>query len=182
VVSLAVIHQLITQGWFLEGVDRNNLLAIVCSKILVNSKIKKKIFHLKVAEVIINSQIANEKEFRHYVSKQIAILATAKIENDEFLSFPNLTLYLFHLMARTLCDHLEPQPCLQQLIKHTLEAKANEEEESESEHSKSLLSSKQEFRLYLKLIIKIFNDEKYDIGQFALAHEQLCILLAKKEF
>lgn len=79
VVSLAVIHQLITQKWFIKGVDRSHLLGIVCSKILVNSKIKKKIFHLKVAEMIINCAIHNEKDFRHYVSKQIATLATATI-------------------------------------------------------------------------------------------------------
>lgn len=82
VVSLAVIYQLITQKWFVEGVDRSHLLGIVCSKILVNSKIKKKIFHLKVAEVIINSPFHNEKDFRHYVSKQIAALATTTIEYD----------------------------------------------------------------------------------------------------
>jgi hypothetical protein len=49
VVSLAVLHQLISQPWFTEAVDRDALLASVCSKILVNSKIKKKLFHLKVA-------------------------------------------------------------------------------------------------------------------------------------
>ena len=81
-VSQAGIHQLITQKWFGEGVDRSHLVGIVCSKILVNSKIKKKIFHLKVAEVIINSHADNEKDFRHYVSKQIATLATASIEYD----------------------------------------------------------------------------------------------------
>ena len=81
-VSLAVIHQLITQRWFVEGVDRTHLLGIVCSKILVNSKIKKKIFHLKVAEVIINSHFYHEKDISHDVSKQIATLATSSIEYD----------------------------------------------------------------------------------------------------
>lgn len=54
-VSLSVLYGLISQKWFEENVDRDNMLKVVSNKILLNSKIKKKVFHLKIAEVVIKA-------------------------------------------------------------------------------------------------------------------------------
>ena len=53
VVSLSVLHKLLSQGWFEQQVDRAALLRSVSNRLLVNSKIKRKIFHLKMAQLII---------------------------------------------------------------------------------------------------------------------------------
>lgn len=108
VVSLAVLHHLISKPWFTRVVDRQMLLSVVCNKIMVNSKIKKKLFHLKVAEILIACNLPNERDFRHHVSRSVAQLSTACVEPDEFFNYPNLTIYLFHLMASVIDQELTP--------------------------------------------------------------------------
>lgn len=65
VVSLSVLFKLISQPWFKHNVDKTQLLRVVSNKLLVNSKIKKKAFHLKMAELILNSTYVDERDFKH---------------------------------------------------------------------------------------------------------------------
>jgi hypothetical protein len=46
VVSLAEIHRVLSQEWFREGINLTALVSNMSNKILMNSKIKKKLFHL----------------------------------------------------------------------------------------------------------------------------------------
>ena len=83
-VSLGLIHQLITQSWFNKNVDRQVLLANLSNKIMMNSKIKKKLFHLKVAKAIFSLPLMEAKEFKKTVSKEANnIAAECSTKSDE---------------------------------------------------------------------------------------------------
>ncbi len=50
VVSLTQIHKLMSQTWFKKYINIDVLISNMSNKILMNSKIKKKLFHLLLAK------------------------------------------------------------------------------------------------------------------------------------
>lgn len=50
VVSLSLIHRLMGAEWFRVSVDVRVVVSTICNKILMNSKIKKKLFHLYIVK------------------------------------------------------------------------------------------------------------------------------------
>lgn len=46
VVSLAEIYRVMSQSWFAQSINLPALISNMSNKILMNSKIKKKLFHL----------------------------------------------------------------------------------------------------------------------------------------
>ena len=60
------------------------LLANLSNKIMMNSKIKKKLFHLKVAKAIFSLPLMEAKEFKKTVSKEANnIAAECSTKSDE---------------------------------------------------------------------------------------------------
>ena len=82
-VSLGLIHQLISQSWFIKNVDRAVLLANLSNKIMMNSKIKKKLFHLRVAQAIFSLPLMEAKEFKKRVSKDANLIASECIDQTD---------------------------------------------------------------------------------------------------
>jgi hypothetical protein len=70
VVSLGTIYALISQGWFVRNVNRESALSHISNKILLNSKIKKKLFHLLMASLILGSYFQDVKDFKRKVSRE----------------------------------------------------------------------------------------------------------------
>ena len=68
-VSLSTIYTLITQDWFIRNIDKHKALSHISNKILLNSKIKKKLFHLLIVHLIINEMFIDLKDFRRKVSR-----------------------------------------------------------------------------------------------------------------
>lgn len=69
VVSLSLIFQLLSEQWFHRNVNKRLLEANISNKILMNSKIKKKLFHLKVAKILLNSEAFDAKVYKKNVSR-----------------------------------------------------------------------------------------------------------------
>lgn len=53
-VSLGSMHLLITQGWFLRNINKEAAVAHIANKIFLNSKIKKKLFHVLIAHTVLS--------------------------------------------------------------------------------------------------------------------------------
>lgn len=84
VVSLTLIYQLFSEPWFQRSVNKRLLEANISNKILMNSKIKKKLFHIKVANVLLNYDIVDAKNYKKNVSRSANKIA-AEIEEDDEL-------------------------------------------------------------------------------------------------
>lgn len=69
VVSLSLIFQLLSEEWFHRNVNKTLLEANISNKILMNSKIKKKLFHLKVAKILLHSEAHDAKVYKKNVSR-----------------------------------------------------------------------------------------------------------------
>lgn len=82
-MSLTLIHQLLSENWFNENVNKRLLEANISNKILLNSKIKKKLFHLKVTSVLLYTNATEAKFYKKFVSKKANSIASHIIENDE---------------------------------------------------------------------------------------------------
>jgi len=52
-VSLDMIFNLTREPWFERNINKNQVLINISNKILMNSKIKKKLFHLLIAQYIL---------------------------------------------------------------------------------------------------------------------------------
>lgn len=83
-VSLSLIYQLLSEDWFTRSVNKGLLEANISNKILMNSKIKKKLFHLKVAKVLLHSHAQDAKEYKKNVSRSANAIA-AQLEEDDNL-------------------------------------------------------------------------------------------------
>lgn len=70
VVSLAEIHKVITQDWFRENINLTALVSNMSNKILMNSKIKKKLFHLLLIKELFTLPSLDVKEFKKQVSRK----------------------------------------------------------------------------------------------------------------
>lgn len=69
VVSLSSIYTLITQNWFMRNIKRQRALSHISNKILLNSKIKKKLFHLLIAHLILTDHFVDLKDFKRKISR-----------------------------------------------------------------------------------------------------------------
>ena len=76
VVSLTLIYQLLSEKWFNENVNKELLAANISNKILLNSKIKKKLFHLKVTSVLLHTNVSEAKFYKKQVSKMANTIAS----------------------------------------------------------------------------------------------------------
>lgn len=85
VVALSSIYQLITQGWFIRNINKKLALAHISNKILLNSKIKKKLFHLLIAHLILTLDFVDVRDFRRRVSHEAcSIPKTVSCSDDMF--------------------------------------------------------------------------------------------------
>ena len=104
-VSLSSIYTLITQDWFRRNINNENLLAHISNKILLNSKIKKKLFHLLIAQTILMHTYFDPKDFKRRVSKEANIIARKPAPTDHLFDYPNAIIYLLHLFLKILLFH-----------------------------------------------------------------------------
>jgi hypothetical protein len=105
VVSLGSIFVLITQDWFVRNINRQSALSHISIKILLNSKIKKKLFHLLIVDLILNGHFADCKDFKRKISREANIISKKHYPNDEIFSYPNAIIYLLHLFLKILLFH-----------------------------------------------------------------------------
>ena len=82
VVSLTLMHHLLSESWFLRGVNKRILEANISNKILLNSKIKKKLFHLKAASILLHTETTDPKAYKKLVSRKANLIASTIVEND----------------------------------------------------------------------------------------------------
>jgi len=75
VVSLGTIYTLISQGWFIRNVNRDRALSHISNKILLNSKIKKKLFHLLMVALILGNYFSDVKDFKRRVSREASMIS-----------------------------------------------------------------------------------------------------------
>lgn len=105
VVSLGSIYLLITQDWFTRNINKEGALAHISNKIFINSKIKKKLFHILIAHIILMSTHADLKEFKRRVSKEANLIARKALPQDKLFSYPNAIIYLLHIFLKILTLH-----------------------------------------------------------------------------
>ena len=105
VVSLGTIYALISQGWFVRNVNRELALSHISNKILLNSKIKKKLFHLLMAGLILGSFFQDVKDFKRRVSREANAISEKCYPNEEVFAYPNAIIYLLHLFLKILLFH-----------------------------------------------------------------------------
>ncbi len=98
-VSLAEIHKVLSQGWFGERINLVALASNMSNKILMNSKIKKKLFHLLLIRELFFIPRQDPREFKKLVSKQANEVAHCKLPNDPLFSFPSALIYLLSLFT-----------------------------------------------------------------------------------
>jgi hypothetical protein len=80
-------------------------LAHISNKIFINSKIKKKLFHILIAHVILMTNHNDLKDFKRRVSKEANIIARKPLPQDDVFSHPNAIIYLLHLFLKILVLH-----------------------------------------------------------------------------
>jgi hypothetical protein len=102
VVSLAEIHRVMSQEWFSDGINLAALVSSMSNKILMNSKIKKKLFHLLLIRELFTIPLQDPREFKKQVSKKANEVAESKLPDDPLFNFPSALIYLLHLFAEGL--------------------------------------------------------------------------------
>jgi hypothetical protein len=105
VVSLGSMHLLITQGWFVRNIDREAAIGHISNKIFMNSKIKKKLFHILVAHFMLSSGHLELRDFRRRVSREANAIAKRALPQDDLFNHPNAIIYLLHLFLKMLMLH-----------------------------------------------------------------------------
>lgn len=108
VVSLAEIHRVMSQGWFQEGINLTALLSNMSNKILMNSKIKKKLFHLLLIRDLFAIPLQDPREFKKLVSKKANEVSQSKLPDDPLFQFPSALIYLLSLFAQGLSGNDNP--------------------------------------------------------------------------
>ena len=104
-VSLSEIYSLLVQDWFVRNVNPSEAVVHISNKILLNSKIKKKMFHLLIAQLILLGTFADCKDFRRKVSKEAILISKKPLPNDETFAYPNVIIYLLQLFRKILLSH-----------------------------------------------------------------------------
>ena len=99
------MHVLITQDWFVRNIGREAAIAHISNKIFINSKIKKKLFHVLIAHFILSSGHLELKDFRRRVSREANTIARRALPQDDLFSHPNAIIYLLHLFLKILMLH-----------------------------------------------------------------------------
>ena len=82
VVSLSSIYVLISQDWFRRNINKELALTHISNKILLNSKIKKKLFHLLIAHLILTLTFLDVPDFKRKISREANIIAKRQYVND----------------------------------------------------------------------------------------------------
>jgi len=59
-----------SQEWFNQGINMTALVSNMSNKILMNSKIKKKLFHLLLIKELFAIPLQDAREFKKQVSKK----------------------------------------------------------------------------------------------------------------
>ena len=81
-VSLSSIYVLISQDWFRRNINKELALTHISNKILLNSKIKKKLFHLLIAHLILTLTFLDVPDFKRKISREANIIAKRQYVND----------------------------------------------------------------------------------------------------
>lgn len=123
---------------------------------MLNSKIKKKLFHLLIAHLILSTDFIDSKDFKRKVSKEANIISKKYQQNDDIFSYPNAIIYLLHLFRKTLLFHANKKGYNK--LEEDLE-KMSLEEASVLEAKPKTLGSKEEYKFYVKEIVHIFSSK-----------------------
>lgn len=116
----------------------------------MNSKIKKKLFHLRVTKILLTADAADAKLYKKCVSKGANRIARVIEEDDELFEHPSSVIYLLHLFSNSLKILLRQSP-----------GQFPEAEDSDRSSSWSRQgSSKEELKCLTKSIIQLFNRSK----------------------
>ncbi len=102
VVSLAEIYKVLSQEWFIESINLGALVSNMSNKILMNSKIKKKLFHLLLVKELFTISLEEGREFKKIVSKRACEISQSKLPTDILFDFPSALIYLLNLFANGL--------------------------------------------------------------------------------
>lgn len=78
------------------------LVSNVSNKILMNSKIKKKLFHLLLLRDLFNIPRHDPREFKKLVSKLANDVSHSKLPNDPLFNHPSALIYLLSLFTEGL--------------------------------------------------------------------------------
>jgi hypothetical protein len=65
----------------------------------MNSKIKKKLFHLLLIRELFTIPLHDAREFKKMVSKKANEVSESNLPNDELFSFPSGLIYLLHIFS-----------------------------------------------------------------------------------
>ena len=95
-----------SQQWFGEGINFPALVSNISNKILMNSKIKKKLFHLLLVRELFSIPLENAREFKKLVSRRANEVAQSHLPDDPLFAYPSALIYLLSLLAERL---IEPQ-------------------------------------------------------------------------
>lgn len=68
----------------------------------MNSKIKKKLFHLKVAKILLHSEATDAKVYKKNVSRGANKIAAEIQEDDQLFEHPSSIIYLLNLFLNHL--------------------------------------------------------------------------------
>ena len=89
----------------MRNIKRQRALSHISNKILLNSKIKKKLFHLLIAHLILTDHFVDLKDFKRKISRSANIISKKQYANDELFTYPNAIIYLLHRFLKILLFH-----------------------------------------------------------------------------
>jgi hypothetical protein len=99
VVSLAEIYRVMSQPWFASTINLPALISNMSNKILMNSKIKKKLFHLLLVRDLFAIPLDDPREFKKLVSRHANEVAQSRLPTDPLFDYPSALIYLLSLFA-----------------------------------------------------------------------------------
>ena len=70
----------------------------------MNSKIKKKLFHLLLIKELFDIPIEDPREFKKLVSKRASDVSQSKLPDDVIFRYPSALIYLLSLFAQGLTE------------------------------------------------------------------------------
>lgn len=96
-----MIFNLTREPWFERNINKSQVVVNISNKILMNSKIKKKLFHLLMGQYILLEDSSKEiKEFKKNISKMASKISTENLPSDELFSHPNSIIYLLNMFLK----------------------------------------------------------------------------------
>jgi hypothetical protein len=108
VVSLAEIYRVMSQPWFGGTINLPALVSNMSNKILMNSKIKKKLFHLLLVRDLFAIPRDDPREFKKLVSRHANDVALSTFSPDALFDCPSALIYLLSIFADGLAAPLQP--------------------------------------------------------------------------